>query len=147
MSPRKKQRKIIPPHPLSQLFLLSGIGLIGIGLILFFLIFWPVISLEISYRLNLLKTDISMTTTKNNVTTLQPVDSLFGIIIPKIGANAKVIPNVDPYDSAIYQRALTKGVAHAKGSVFPGHVGNMFIFSHSSVNFYEAIRFILYFTY
>ncbi len=72
---------------------------------------------------------------------IKPINDVFGIVIPKIRANAAIIPNVDPYDSSAYQRALTKGVAHAKGSVFPGQVGNVFIFSHSSVNFFEALRY------
>lgn len=72
---------------------------------------------------------------------LTPIDTDFGIIIPKIGANAKVIKDVDPYNSRIYQQALTKGVAHAKGSALPDREGNIFLFSHSSVNFYEAGRY------
>lgn len=70
-----------------------------------------------------------------------PVDENFGIIIPKIRANSKIIANVDPYNEKEYQVALTKGVAHAKGTAFPGQTGNVFIFSHSSENFYEALRY------
>jgi len=134
MSPRKKQRKKTPPHPLAHWFLISGATLIGIGLLLLILTFLPVISVELHY-------DAAQLTPKQNTDTQKPVNVQFGIVIPKIGANATIIPNVDPYDSRVYQQALTKGVAHAKGSVFPGRVGNMFLFSHSSVNFYEAMRF------
>jgi len=70
-----------------------------------------------------------------------PVDEDFGIVIPKISANAKVIPEVDPQDSAVYQRALTKGVAHAKGTSLPGESGNIFIFAHSTADFFEANRY------
>lgn len=70
-----------------------------------------------------------------------PVDRDFGIVIPKLGINAKVIKNVDPFDSNIYQKALTLGVAHAKGTALPGEEGNIFIFSHSSENFYLATRY------
>lgn len=73
--------------------------------------------------------------------TITPIDPNFGIIIPKIGANSTIIPEVDPFDSHDYQRALTKGVAHAKGTGYPGFNGNIFLFSHSSVNFYEASRY------
>jgi len=72
---------------------------------------------------------------------ITPIDEAFGIVIPKLGANARIIPNVNPYDSSVYQQALTQGVAHATGTVFPGRVGNVFLFSHSSVNFYEANRY------
>jgi LPXTG-site transpeptidase (sortase) family protein len=68
----------------------------------------------------------------------QPIDTQFGIVIPKIGANARIIPNVDPYDSKIYQQALTRGVAHAKGTALPNENGSMFLFSHSSVDFFVA---------
>lgn len=70
-----------------------------------------------------------------------PVDSDFGIVIPKIGANAKVVPDVDWQDARVYQRALTRGVAHAKGTARPGEPGNIFIFSHSGVDFFEANRY------
>jgi sortase A len=134
MSPRKKQRKKTPPHPYSRWFLVSGVTLIGIGLLLLILTFLPVITVELHY-------DAAQLDPKQENTVQKPVNPQFGIVIPKIGANAAIVPNVDPYNSRVYQQALTKGVAHAKGSVFPGRVGNMFLFSHSSVNFYEAMRF------
>ncbi len=68
-------------------------------------------------------------------------DKDFSIVIPKIGANAKVIENIDPYNSSEYQKALTKGVAHAKGTALPNENGNTFIFAHSSDNFYNANRY------
>lgn len=72
---------------------------------------------------------------------LLPVDEDFGIVIPKITANAKVLPDVNWKDSAVYQRALTQGVAHAAGTALPGEEGNVFIFAHSGVDFYEANRY------
>lgn len=113
-------------------FTVVGVGFIALSLTLLLAIFWPVILEELRFN------------TKNVTpvtSTVAPIDTEFGIVIPKIGANAKVIPNVDPYDSRIYQRALTKSVAHAKGSGLPGQTGNIFLFSHSSVNFYEASRY------
>lgn len=62
-------------------------------------------------------------------------------MIPKIGANAAVVANVDPYDSRQYQIALTRGIAHARGTVFPGQPGNVFLFSHSSANIIDAGRY------
>lgn len=102
-------------------------------------IFWPVLSAEIHYRLRQGTTLLRSVALQPKE--IQPIDDTFGIVIPKISANAKIIPNVDPYDNRAYQQALTQGVAHAKGSVYPGRVGNMFIFSHSSVNFFEALRY------
>lgn len=115
-----------------QILITIGIFLIGISLILLVLIFLPVANVEINYNLN---------TSRNINKQIDPIDKDFGIVIPKIGANAKVIPQVDPYDSRIYQVALTKGVAHAKGTALPNQIGNMFIFSHSSVNLLDASRY------
>ena len=69
----------------------------------------------------------------------------FGLYIPKIGANAKVIENIDPYDEDEYINALYSGVAHAKGSSTPNRNGNVFLFAHSAVNFYERRKYNVYF--
>lgn len=69
----------------------------------------------------------------------------FGIYIPKISANAKIIKNVDPFDHNAYTDALQTGVAHAKTSVLPGQNGNIFLFAHSAVNFYETKKYNVFF--
>jgi LPXTG-site transpeptidase (sortase) family protein len=79
---------------------------------------------------------------------IRPVSSEFGIVIEKIGANAQVVPNVDPGSEADYTRALAIGVAHAKGTAFPGDKGNIYLFSHSTdapwnIVRYNAIFFLL----
>lgn len=58
----------------------------------------------------------------------------FGIKIEKIGVLAPVIANVDGANKNIYNEQLKKGVAHLKGSQFPGEGNNIFIFGHSSSN-------------
>lgn len=68
-------------------------------------------------------------------------DSKFGLIIPKLGINTPIIDNIDAFDKNEYQLALTKGIAHAKGSSYPGQIGNVFLFSHSSNNLIDAIRY------
>ncbi len=75
---------------------------------------------------------------EDKVLELTPLNSDFGIVIPKIGANARVIANVDPGNYADYINALKLGVAHAKGTVFPGQVGNSYLFAHSVGNFWEV---------
>lgn len=62
-------------------------------------------------------------------------------MIPTIRASARIVKDVDPYSSEVYQKALTQGVAHALGTGTPGGNRNIFLFSHSSVNFYEASRY------
>lgn len=75
------------------------------------------------------------------MTLLKPVYTDFGLVIPKIRANSKVIANVNPYREEIYQKALTLGVAHAEGTALPGKIGNTFIFAHSSGDWFTANRF------
>ncbi len=75
-----------------------------------------------------------------NATPINPVDTEFGIVIPKINANSKVLANVDPGKSEVYFEALKQGVAHAAGTVYPGQVGNSFLFAHSVGNFWEVSR-------
>ena len=80
---------------------------------------------------------------------LTPVDPNFSIVIPKIGANAKVQPNIDAANEKIYLDALNKGVAQALGTAFPGEGGHIFLFAHSTdyfwnVGSYNAIFYLLY---
>lgn len=112
-----------------------GFFLIGLAALVLVLIYGPIFKVEVGYQFK--RPQNQAVAAKS----LAPVDSQFGLMIPKIGANAKVIANVDPYQSAAYQVALTKGVAHAKGTAFPGEPGNVFIFSHSSADFYQATRY------
>jgi LPXTG-site transpeptidase (sortase) family protein len=77
----------------------------------------------------------------NKVETLSPVSSKFGIVIPKIGANAQIMPNVDAGKPEIYLPALQKGVAHALGTVFPGVAGNIYLFAHSTDAFWNVGRY------
>ncbi|MBI2621028.1 MAG: sortase [Candidatus Levybacteria bacterium] len=72
---------------------------------------------------------------------LVPIDTEFSILIPKLGASAKVIPNVDPSSEEKFLPALAEGVAHAQGTVFPGLSGNIYLFAHSADNFWNAGRY------
>lgn len=54
------------------------------------------------------------------------------ITIPKIHAQAKILPDIDPWNEIEYRKALKKGVAHAKGTALPGGSGTSFLFAHSS---------------
>jgi len=86
---------------------------------------------------------------KNKVQTLIPEDPYFSIIIPKIGANAKIIPNVNAGDKQEYLASLQNGVAHTFGTAFPGEKGHIFLFAHSTDYFwnignYNAVFYLLY---
>jgi len=80
---------------------------------------------------------------------LIPEDPNFSIVIPKIGANARVISNVNSADEKVYLKALKKGVAHALGTAFPGEKGHIYLFAHSTdyiwnVGTYNAVFYLLY---
>lgn len=77
----------------------------------------------------------------DKVESLVPVDPNFSVVIPKIGANAKVIPNVDPGNSDEYLSALQQGVAHAAGTAFPGGRTNIYLFAHSTDSFWNVGRY------
>lgn len=113
----------------STVLLSIGIATVVAGIGIIALTFLPLTTQEIKYATHAIPK------------TIVPVDQDFGIVIPKLGANAHVIANVNPYDSRAYEYALTKGVAHAKGTSMPGDMGNMFLFAHSSENFYVAMQY------
>lgn len=134
---------------------LLGVVLLLVGLTVLVLTYWPVLkSFFIHYtnRNYREETKVEMTTdfsqvtkeiTKNTETVL--LDSNFGLYIPKIRINASVLRDIDPMNEGAYISALEKGVAHAKGTNTPDQQGNVFLFAHSAVNFYENRKFDIYF--
>lgn len=76
-----------------------------------------------------------------NIQVLRPVDPNFSVVIPKIGANSRVIPNVDAGNYDAYINALTAGVAHADGTGFPGGGTNIYLFAHSTDSFWNVGRY------
>ena len=109
---------------LYKLFLVLGILFVTISILAGLVLYKDLLFQEIKYDLGYFSS--------NPKTKVIPVDPSFGIMIPKIGVNAKVVSNVDPFNSLEYLSLLTKGVAHAKGTAYPGSIGNVFLFSHSS---------------
>lgn len=139
-------------NKLSLVLMIFGGTCIVLSLFIFFLTFSSVIKEEIKYaflppakdtEIVIEQKPVKKNQTdeeKNNPpkTFITPVDPYFSIVIPKIGANSKVIENVDPNNEQEYQWQLSKGVAHAKGTALPGSPGNSFLFAHSAGDFYEA---------
>jgi LPXTG-site transpeptidase (sortase) family protein len=72
---------------------------------------------------------------------ITPPNKDFSIVIPKIGASAAIYPNVDPSSEDAFQPVLTKGVAHAQGTYFPGLPGNIYLFAHSTDTFWDVGRY------
>lgn len=80
---------------------------------------------------------------------LKPEDPEFSIVIPKVGANSKIIARVNPADQKAYTEALKEGVAHASNTKLPGEGGHVFLFAHSTdywwnVGQYNAVFYLLY---
>ncbi len=65
----------------------------------------------------------------------------FALVIPKIGVNVRILPDIDPFDAKTYQKALSQGVAHAVGTSLPSEGKNTVLFAHSTDNFYNANRY------
>lgn len=135
-----------------------GAGLIGFVIIAFMFTFGPVIKEEVGFTLGLNKinyvpSQVDLINAENTNVIQQEaarfnVNSYFSIVIPKIGAKADIIANVDASDEKDYDKALKAGVAHAKGTYFPGQGKNIFLFAHSTnsllnVSRYNAVFYLL----
>jgi LPXTG-site transpeptidase (sortase) family protein len=126
--------------------ILNTIGsfLLLLGLIVFEFTYVPLIYSYINYQVNKnnqnKEIEVKVEEQKEesrNIEPVVPVDENFTIIIPKIEVNAPVVEGVSTANAIEYSQALRNGVAHAKGTALPGQEGNMFIFAHSSLNFWQ----------
>ncbi len=137
-----------------------GAGLIGFAIIAVLFSYGPIFKQELSYRLGLNKIKVEDNSNLVNVAEAQKiklvqeeakslgVSSYFSIVIPKIGAKEEVIANVDAGNRQEYMQALSEGVAHAKGTYFPGQGHTIFLFSHSTdapwnIARYNAVFYLL----
>lgn len=69
---------------------------------------------------------------------LKPVNTDFSLVIEKIGVNAPVVKDVSVTNEKDYFSALHNGVAHAATSPYPSEEpGNVYLFAHSAVNFWD----------
>lgn len=142
----------------------AGAGMIAFAVLAFSFSFGPVIQKEFQFRFrqdvetkpepqvvseySIQKAEAQKILEVQKEAQSYGVTSYFSVVIPKIDAKANVIANVDPADKADYLDALSKGVAHAKGTYFPGQSGTVFLFSHSTdspLNFarYNAVFYLL----
>lgn len=139
-----------------------GAGLIGFAIIAFLFTYGPIIQEELQYRLNSLKPSQTQTVTTNLIDNIEAqktnevraeaqalgIDPYFSLNIPKIAASANVIANVDAANKDEYMAALEKGVAHARGTYFPGQGKTIFMFAHSTdapwnIARYNAVFYLL----
>ena len=119
-----------------------GLGLTFFSLIGFLWIYWPLLDAEVRYQQQDTKiqelTDIEV---KENISLDTKIDNTYKIFIPKIGAEAEVIPDIDPFDKRAYLKALLEGVVEAKGLSHPGESGTTFLFAHSVGNRVDFARY------
>lgn len=137
-----------------------GAGLISFALLSLMFSFGPILQEELDYRLGKKQIEVAdvnfspQIAEAERIVAVQEealtygVSSYFSVVIPKISASSNVIANVDTANNEEYLDALKKGVAHAKGTYFPGQNANIFLFSHSTdspLNFarYNAIFYLL----
>jgi sortase A len=128
-----------------------GAGLVAFSLVGILFSFWPIVKEEFLYKFGS-KNQIQINEFKKNIDRSQAIelglDPYFSIYIPKIEARAKVIPNVDAGKPTDYLKALSQGVAHAKGTNFPGQGKLVYLFSHSTdsplnIARYNAVFYLL----
>lgn len=125
--------------------------LIFIGFVILVYIFFPVLKEEGKYALDQ-ASHVKYVVGEEQLNTfekpLMPPNTDFSIIIPKIGAVAPIVDNVDATNPDKYLPALKKGVAHAAGTGVPGQIGNVYLFAHSTdafwnVNTYNAVFYLI----
>lgn len=74
-----------------------------------------------------------------------PVNREFSIVIEKIDVNAPIVRDVPVTEEKLYIESLKKGVAHAAGTALPGERGNIYLFAHSSLNFFQLGKYAMTF--
>src|SRR3990167_4425012 len=126
--------------------------LIIISLVILIYVYGPVINAEIKYNLDKFS-KVKYVIGDNEILNsfekpLTPPNTDFSIVIPKIGATAAIVANVNSQNKSEYVRALKRGVAHAAGTSTPGEYGNTYLFAHSTdafynVNQYNAIFYLI----
>ncbi|KKR05736.1 MAG: hypothetical protein UT34_C0002G0243 [candidate division WS6 bacterium GW2011_GWF2_39_15] len=154
ISESSSQAKRISKENVRTTLRFIGWLLIVAGLVVLILEFKDIINAQIDYYVHPVQDvpEVKVAEQKEDITSqlkddqkIVFVDQEFGLFIPKIKANAAVISNVDPYSYNIYMEALEKGIAHAKGTSLPNQSGNVFLFAHSAVNFYDSKKLNVYF--
>ncbi|MGB9911698.1 MAG: sortase [Microgenomates group bacterium] len=145
--PEKTFRRKIKVILRSVSFFLLLISFLG-----FIFSFGPILKAEIKYLLKKqIKTSYFASLLKESQAYEPPLiapDPYFSLIIPKIEAKAKILPNIDASNPEIYLEALKEGVAHAQGTFFPGMKGTIFLFAHSTdsplnIRRYNAVFYLL----
>jgi sortase A len=125
--------------------------LIGIGVLMLVLTYGPVIYAEVVYQIKQIKNQRYGLNENDGITDspfarlissrpilIEPVNTSFSLVIEKIGVNVPVVKNVPVTNEDTYIASLKYGIAHASTSPYPSiEPGNVYLFAHSSVNFWR----------
>lgn len=132
-----------------------GVGLVTFSLATIIFLFTPVALTELRYTIETHE-DTALAQFEQNAAKQSVrkeanslgLSSYFSVFIPKVNAKANIVPNVSVQEKSEYEKALMEGVAHARGTYFPGQGKNIFLFAHSTdspLNFtrYNAVFYLL----
>lgn len=135
----RKKRGVLFFNPSSwQVFFFSlGTGLLVLGIFYLGFIYFPLTKAYLNYKIGPEDQFIPPPTKTKEIVDYTD----FYIDIPKIKASSKVFPNIPVQNKDVYEEILKKGVAHARGTAFPGQGKTIFLFAHSSDTPFNAIRF------
>lgn len=141
------------PVSLPKIFPLKlvGIFILLLSLVGFLATLTPLLWAEVGYRVH--QTQIKQKTEQKNLISFfgqllwldeqkltSPADWQFSLLIPKIGVNSRISPQVNPNNKEEYSPYLKIGVAQAQGTAFPDSPGTTYIFGHSSSLLWDANR-------
>lgn len=110
-----------------------GANLSSLALAFVVFVYGPPFELDMNYQAGLAKTVVLEREAVEEKAESEPqnIDE-FAISIPAIGASAKVVSDVNPYNEEEYDAALRVGVAHAETTGKPGEGKRIFMFAHST---------------
>lgn len=131
-----------------------GIGLVCVSLLMIYFSYAPIVREELRFAVSSPTDYSSIIAHADSISDIQNeasrlgLDPSFSIVIPKIDAKANIYANVDTSNANEYTDVLTRGVAHAKGTYFPGQGKSVFLFAHSTsspltVAQYNAVFYLL----
>lgn len=134
----------------------AGVGLMIFGIVGAGIIYLPLVEAQVRYVG--IETGVVQVEKATPISRLGPAledkpawevpDMNYSVYIPRIGAKANVIENVNAADESAYLAALQKGVAEVAGLAHPGKKGTTYMFSHSvsspvSYARYNAVFYLL----
>lgn len=122
---------------------MPALALLGLVAFLLWLalVFLPVVFVEAKYQVKNLLSSIGLDNPKalfipdfSGMTIVGNTSKNkdYGIIVPKLGLDERVVFNVDPNNEEQYRAALKEGIAHASSTGLPDSNGLGYYFAHSS---------------